>query len=134
MSSIGRPPMPPAALISSTAISMEIFAVWPHSAPLPLKGTKQPILTLRPSSLVASTLLEGNARNAAATSATAAIGHRDFRHRDFRIGTSPPQLTFRLAATNRAHNRSPLPYQRIASPGTSVPNPKFAHRVRQVGL
>ena len=48
--------MPPLALISSTAISMEIFAPWPHSAPLPVSEAKQPILTLRPSSLAASAL------------------------------------------------------------------------------
>src|SRR6516162_3475108 len=54
MSSMGRPPTPPLALISSTAISMESFAVWPHSAPLPVNDAMQPILTLRPESFCAS--------------------------------------------------------------------------------
>src|SRR5258708_51124 len=45
--------MPPLALISSTAISIESFAPWPHSAPLPVRETRQPILTLRPSTLAA---------------------------------------------------------------------------------
>src|SRR5215471_895659 len=53
MRSIGNPPMPPLALISSTAISMESFAVWPHSAPLPVNDARQPILTLRPESFCA---------------------------------------------------------------------------------
>src|SRR5215467_10648035 len=53
MSSMGRPPTPPLALISSTAISMESFAVWPHSAPLPVNDARQPILTLRPESFCA---------------------------------------------------------------------------------
>src|SRR5215510_13386738 len=53
MSSMGRPPTPPLTLISSTAISMESFAVWPHSAPLPVNDTRQPILTLRPESFCA---------------------------------------------------------------------------------
>src|SRR5215510_2716486 len=53
MSSMGRPPTPPLTLISSTAISMESFAVWPHSAPLPVNDARQPILTLRPESFCA---------------------------------------------------------------------------------
>src|SRR5689334_321364 len=51
MRSIGSPPMPPLALISSTAISIETLAACPHSAPLPVSDTWQPIFTLRPASL-----------------------------------------------------------------------------------
>src|SRR5712691_400753 len=69
MSSIGTPPTPPLALISSTAISMEALAACPHSAPFPVKGTWQPIFTLRPDSLVPCASAEDDATNATAASA-----------------------------------------------------------------
>src|ERR1041384_7626605 len=47
------PPTPPLALISSTAISIEALPATPHSAPLPVTGTRQPIFTLRPARLAA---------------------------------------------------------------------------------
>src|SRR5262249_38603255 len=53
MSSMGRPPTPPLALISSTAISIDSLAVCPHSAPLPVNEAKQPTLTLLPESFCA---------------------------------------------------------------------------------
>jgi len=70
MSSIGTPPMPPLALISSTAISIESLAPWPHSAPLPVSETRQPILTLRPSSLAASALCVDEMKSAMAAAAS----------------------------------------------------------------
>src|SRR5262249_6495925 len=97
MSSIGSPPMPPLALISSTAISIETFAAWPHSAPLPVSETWQPIFTLRPASLAPCPCAAGTAtaKAAAAVSQVAKdpariIGHSpgsfylsDARHRFF---------------------------------------------------
>src|SRR5437016_2275247 len=62
------PPTPPLALISSTAISIEALPATPHSAPLPVTGTRQPILTLRPARLAA--LLDCG--TASATSAASA--------------------------------------------------------------
>ena len=64
------PPIPPAALISSCAISMPSFAVWPHSAPLPDNGTMAPIFTVRPESSAASASA-GTATNPAAIPAIA---------------------------------------------------------------
>src|SRR5712691_90551 len=69
MSSIGTPPTPPLALISSTAISMEALAACPHSAPFPVKGTWQPIFTLRPDSLVPCASAVDDARSTAVASA-----------------------------------------------------------------
>src|SRR4029453_1940317 len=71
---IGRPPLPPLALISSTAISIDGLAPWPHSAPLPVKGTKQPILTVRPSSFAVCAFERGKLMTIA--TATAAVVSR----------------------------------------------------------
>src|SRR6185312_4362854 len=62
--------MPPFALISSTARSIEGLAPWPHSAPLPVNGTRQPILTCRPASFAASASCTGRAANTIAAAAS----------------------------------------------------------------
>src|SRR5215813_10536360 len=70
MSSIGKPPIPPFALISSTAISMDTLAASPHSAPLPVSEAWQPILTLRPARLAASALFTPPTANIVAIAAS----------------------------------------------------------------
>ena len=65
--------MPPAALISSTAISMEALPAWPHSVPLPVRGVMAPILTVRPDNWPASAAIIGTATNAATATAIAVI-------------------------------------------------------------
>jgi hypothetical protein len=50
---------------------MEIFAAWPHSAPLPVKEAMQPILTLRPASLAASALCVDDATSTMTAAANA---------------------------------------------------------------
>src|ERR1700730_5907975 len=70
MRSIGTPPTPPLALISSTAISIDTLAAWPHSAPLPVADTWQPIFTLRPASLAPCAWTSGTARARAAATAS----------------------------------------------------------------
>src|SRR5205823_11795464 len=50
--------------------SMESFAVWPHSAPLPVNEARQPILTLRPASFCASAFCVDDTRDTMAAMAS----------------------------------------------------------------
>src|ERR1700747_1916536 len=82
MRSIGSPPTPPLALISSTAISIETLAACPHSAPFPVSETWQPIFTLRPASLAPCACAGGSvtAKAAAALSQAAKCPARFIGH------------------------------------------------------
>src|ERR1700730_13131 len=112
MRSIGSPPTPPLALISSTAISIDTLAAWPHSAPLPVSDTLQPIFTLRPASLAPCPSAAGAVMaSAAATASQAAkvgaglIGHSPWKIRYFCCSHSalqpPSRASYRLPASVR---------------------------------